>query len=638
MVSTGLRRVGMSGKPSRWQPYAYEVYPVNFVYLTGERQGRMLSSFQSFLNSLSRPLEILAVKTRSRVMVEERGFETTYYKFYMESLGEPIDVLLDSAGFKFIRVTEIPRPEVAVSRPTLLVLKDGALMKSFTVYSLPQSLPAGWLSELYGSASQVRLLVRPIPPEHATGKIQNYMRLLKGMLVSDQQAGRTPREDVLLKVRSAEAFYQALSSGATRLFELTINISVAGRDRRELYENLRAVRAMLQARLIRVDMPLFLQRDLALGRFGKKLIVDTETVSAFYPFTSAELAEAPDGVFLGVNTVSGAPIIFNPLLRVNYNMLAVGRSGSGKSFLGKILLTRLATKHKNLAFYVVDPDAEYLRVGRMLGAEVFDVVYGRPLGLDPVKIFRDNLDIAAESVASITPEPVPGELRGFLRTLVGTCESLEELYSQVLQSPDEKIRELEKYLVGLIEGPEKFLVKGEPVKFTGRMVFNLRPIGASNYLKMVCSLLIFGRLWQVLDDESFIPRHVPKLVVVDEGWWFMGMPPAAKFLEDVARRGRKRNIMLLVLTQRPADFLRVESGQALAESSATKIALGLDEASLKLLSEYFELSEDEKEFLLDAAPGFGVMVVEHDHYPARFTAFPEEYKIFTTRPSEMVGS
>jgi hypothetical protein len=619
---------------ARWQSHVYEVFPINFVYLSPSKQDKVLASFQGFLNSLNRPLEILALKTRTTVKVEDRNFETTYYKFYLESLGEPLDALLDAAGLKYLRVVEIPRPEVNISRPTLLILRDGSLMKTFTICSLPQTIPAGFLSELYGPASQIRLLIRPVAPEAATIKIQNYMRLLKGIIIADQSAGKTPREDVIFRVRDAEAFYQALASGATRLFELTVNISVTGRDRRELHENLNAVRATLQSRLIKIDAPLFLQREMTIGRFGKRLIVNTETLSAFFPFTSGELTETPGGVFLGINTISGAPIIFNPLLRPNYNMLVVGRTGAGKSFLSKIFLTRLALKHKDMGIYVVDPDGEYVQVGRLLKADRFDVVRGRPLGLDPVRIFGEDQDLAAEAIANITHEPIPGNLQGYLRTLVSISESLEDLYQRVLRNPDEKIRRLQGYLVSLVEGFEKFLVKGKPLQFTKRMIFNLRPLGESHYLKRAASLLIFGRLWHVLDDESFIPRQIPKLVIVDEAWWFMSIPPAAKFLENVARRGRKRNIILLVLTQRPADFLNSDSGRALAESSATRIALGLDESALKLLGEIFELSDDEKEYLLDATPGHGIMIVEHDHYPAYFIAFPEEYKLFTTKPGE----
>lgn len=73
----------------------------------------------------------------------------------------------------------------------------------------------------------------------------------------------------------------------------------------------------------------------------------TWTLGAFYPFVSADLIETPGGIFLGVNRLTGAPVIYDPWLRMNYNILIVGKSGSGKSYLSKMLLSRLTAKNRD---------------------------------------------------------------------------------------------------------------------------------------------------------------------------------------------------------------------------------------------------------------------------------------------------
>lgn len=87
--------------------------------------------------------------------------------------------------------------------------------------------------------------------------------------------------------------------------------------------------------------------------------MDTVTPGAFFPFVAADVIEAPDGIFLGLNRLTGAPVIFDPYLRANYNLALIGTSGSGNSFASKMMLTRLVEKRKDVAFYVVDPENGY---------------------------------------------------------------------------------------------------------------------------------------------------------------------------------------------------------------------------------------------------------------------------------------
>jgi len=617
------------------QVYAYEVFPVNFIMLQEKKQDDLADSFRRFLNGLISDIKITAVRTAKTVDVGGQRIQTEYYRFFTESIGSPIDYLLDSQGFKYQLITEVPPIEVEKVFSKHMVLSGGGLLRTYTVYGLPGSLVEGFISEAYGVAERISISVRPLPHEEAALRMGKYMRLLKSMMLADQAKGRMVREEVSMKHDMAAATYQALVSGAARLFEIKINISISGKARKELAENSKRLKQVLQSRLVKLDSPLFLQYGMATGSEGKRLIVDTGTLGAFFPFVSADIIESPGGIFLGVNRLTGAPVIYDPWLRMNQNLLIVGKPGAGKSFLSKILLSRLVEKNRNLAFFIIDPENEYGNVGRLLGAEVVEVRSDRPLGLDPVQIFADSKDSAANLLADMVKVP-SGKVHSTLRTIVGRSEDIFDVYEH--SPPDVK-----DYLESIVDGPDRFLIAGEPLKFTNRMVFNLKnlhrefELGPEKSMALQsASVLIFSKIWSMIEDSNFLPIQIPKLVIVDEVWLYTSIPASSRFLEGVSRRGRKRNVVFLLNTQRVADVLEGAGGRALVENCASKVLLRQDEASMGLVSDTFGLSDAEKEAIIEFDPGQGILIAEAVHIPVDFIATKEEYALFTTKPTEKV--
>ena len=601
------------------------------------RQDALVNNFRRLLNSLTCKVKMVILKVERKVRVFDQEVPTEYYRFFVESYGSPLDHFFDRLGYKYQRVTEVPSVQPVKIFRKHIALPGGRLMRTYTVYRLPGSLVEGFISETYGVADRITITVEPLPPDLAASKMSRYLRVLRGILLAEQSKGRSPSEELRMRHDMAAATYQALVSGATRLFKVKVNISVVGGGLKELNEKANWLKQILQGRMVRVDSPMFMQYGLALGEEGKTLIMDSETLGAFFPFVSADLIEAPGGIFLGVNRDTGAPVIFDPWLRMNQNILIVGKPGSGKSFTTKLMLTRLAAKMRDLAFYIVDSENEYGYLGRLLGAEVVDVRRGKPLGLDPVRLFGSSKDTAANILADLA-RINDGKLRSHLRTVVGKSDDIFDVYHHADS-------ELKDYLEPLIDGPDSFLVTGEPLNFTGRMVFNLKSLHSEfktsreeSTTLHAASVLIFSKIWNVLDNPSFLPIQTPKFVAVDEVWLYTSMPASAGFLETVSRRGRKRNISFILCTQRASDVLEGISGRALVENCASKILLRQDEAAINLVSEVFGLSEAEKDELLDFKEGQAILIAENVHIPVDFLATKEEYSVFTTKPAERIIS
>ena len=623
----------MSRKLEEKTVYAYEVFPINFNLLPDEKQAEVVDRFKGFLNALSKPLRIHAVKSKKAVDLGGESFEATYYRFFMESFGSPIDHLLAHMGLKYQRVMEVPNFEPVKVFRRYVALPDGMLTKAYTIYALPGSLIEGFITETYGAADRVLVDVKPLPPDQAVRRIDRYAKLIGGLRIADLSKGRSVPKEVELKVAMVNELHDKLISGLARLFEVKANMVVTGKDRSELRGNERVLKEILQARLVHVDSPSYLQYEIMTGDEGKRLFVDTDTLACFFPFLSEDVIETPGGIFLGFNTMTGAPVIYDPLLRMNQNMMIVGKAGAGKSFTSKILLSRLAVRYKNLAFFIIDPENEYGYVGQALGAEVVNIQPDMLLGLDPVQIFTDSKDTAAAIIADIT-RIREDELYDELRNVVGISSTIFEVFKN-------SSKQLRQRLKNLVDGADRFLVAGDPLPFSRRMIFNLSALHRAYQLSpersvtlQAANVLIFSKVWQMIDNPNFIPLQDAKLVIVDEVWMYLAMPAAARFLEAVARRGRKRNVIFIVNTQMASDVFAGAGGKALAENCATKILMRQDESAVKLVAEAFGLSSYEMDAVLEFEAGQAILIAENIHIPVRFMATKDEYALFTTKPTE----
>ena len=100
-----------------------------------------------------------------------------------------------------------------------------------------------------------------------------------------------------------------------------------------------------------------------------------------------------------------------------------------------------------------------------------------------------------------------------------------------------------------------------------------------------------------------------KRVIVDEAWMLLPYPEAVDFLNTMARRARKRNVSLAIISQRFQDFYEKPEAQAVLTSSDTKLFLAQDKSEIEQLREVFKLSEGEASFLVTCTKGEGLLKV-----------------------------
>lgn len=136
------------------------------------------------------------------------------------------------------------------------------------------------------------------------------------------------------------------------------------------------------------------------------------------------------------------------------------------------------------------------------------------------------------------------------------------------------------------------------------------------------------------EDKS---KASKKRVLVDEAWMLLPYPEAVDFLNTMARRARKRNVSLAVISQKFQDFYEKQEVQAVLTSSETKLFLAQDKSEIQYLKEVFKLSEGEAGFLITCNRGEGLLKVGGDSAIIGIQPTRKEFEFVETNLSKQAA-
>jgi type IV secretory pathway VirB4 component len=135
-----------------------------------------------------------------------------------------------------------------------------------------------------------------------------------------------------------------------------------------------------------------------------------------------------------------------------------------------------------------------------------------------------------------------------------------------------------------------------------------------------------------------VRREIKKrLVIIDEAWWIMRQEIGAEFLLNAVKRGRKYNLAITNITQDAEDFLNSPYGKPIITNSAIVFLMKQAQATIDLCGQVFALSEGEKQFLLQAERGQGIILVSQRKVPIYILPSYAEDQIIKTRPEQLIA-
>lgn len=222
-------------------------------------------------------------------------------------------------------------------------------------------------------------------------------------------------------------------------------------------------------------------------------------------------------------------------------------------------------------------------------------------------------DITPETDPALWPERIP--LMSDLEDILSTMEGAESL-----------VRRLQKFTRGAYS---QFFNQPSNVSITNRLVvFGIRDM--EDELRPMAMFIILRYIWKT------ITSHLKKrILVVDEAWWLMKTEDGASFLFGTVKRCRKYWLGVTTITQDANDFMKSDYGKPIITNSALKFLMKQSPATIDMLQKTFNLTDEEKNLLLECPVGEGLFFAGTKHVAIKTVASYTEDQIITTSPEQL---
>ena len=205
-------------------------------------------------------------------------------------------------------------------------------------------------------------------------------------------------------------------------------------------------------------------------------------------------------------------------------------------------------------------------------------------------------------------------------------------YSYLLKVMKQYIRDYDGQMA-YFDGQSTFeLLEGSP--FINLDISQLE----ERFARPLAQQILLSWIWEkyVKKNSEDRTKAKKKRVLVDEAWMLLPYPEAVDFLNTMARRARKRNVSLAIISQRFQDFYEKPEAQAVLTSSDTKLFLAQDKAEIEYLKEVFKLSEGEAGFLVTCLKGEGLLKVGSDSAIIQVRPTQKEFEFVETNLNKLV--
>ena len=333
----------------------------------------------------------------------------------------------------------------------------------------------------------------------------------------------------------------------------------------------------------------------------------TTTLAAAFPFIS-DMLQDDRGICIGSNSY---PVFIDFFkrnnVRVNSNMIVIGKSGSGKSFATKSLLAHLAAD--NTKIYICDPEREYVKLSQTLHGNSIDVGNAGRGRFNPFHIYPAMLDDEEgvefddtfenhlrflESFFRIVMEGIRNDALEMLNGLVAMLyrlkgidkhtdfsmleaehfpifQELFDLAKKYLAAATDDFskvnyRTLTTYLEKFSEGGRYSGLWNGPASIRTNenfFVFDFLTLLANKNQTVANAqmLLVFKYLdGEIIKNRDYNKKFKTKrriIIVVDEAHVFIDeqRPIALDFMFQMAKRIRKYDGMQIIITQNVKDFV-----------------------------------------------------------------------------------
>lgn len=493
---------------------------------------------------------------------------------------------------------------------------DGEQFRIFTVTDYPIEVPNAWAYPIFAlDESRIMVNISPVDRYKAEKDLDKSLMEMENRLQKDLRSSE--RIEAQNHVETLKELLKGIKGANEQLFNTTIHIVAKENVKKEVRAVLRQNGFKFSENFAR-QIDGFISSNVSrLDKLAKMYArgIQTSSLAACFPFISTTLHD-DRGIYIGYNQY---PVFANFFARnnerVNSNMMIIGKSGSGKSYCTKTLLTNFAAD--NTRVFILDPENEYEILCKNLGGKIIDVGNSTDGIFNPFHIYA-TLESEEGEASDVFAEHLQFMEQFFRLILPGintdAFEMLNSLIAELYRSKgidsgvdvsvlkptdfpifddllalvDGKIEVeqneyhlknlqtvrmfIEKFGTGgrnsnLWNGPASIRTNENFVCFSFRtLISNRNDIIANAQMLLVFKYLdseiIKNRDFNLkyFADQELEEDHRRVICAVDEAHVFINkkFPIALDFMAQMAKRIRKYNGMLIIITQNIKDFVGSE--------------------------------------------------------------------------------
>jgi conjugal transfer ATP-binding protein TraC len=553
-------------------------------------------------------------------------------------------------------------PKLVKDQVDSLQLND-SFCRIITANGFPRSVEPGFLDKIISSNDEfdISIHIEPFAIETMMVMLNQELQKQRADLYAEELK-RSINPSLEIKYQDTKKILDELQKGKEKLFNVSLYINCRGKTKKEVELLSRKVEAELNSLMIIPSNPIFNQKQAyqsifptANNQLNVKRNIPTNALSAFFPLTSPFLSIEDSGVMLGLNK-NKVPLIRDIYKLSNANGIVLATSGSGKSYFTKLLIARQMLNGTKVT--IIDPQSEYLGLVQECKGEIITISRTSKTIINPLDLMGH--DFVEKKLALLDIFKVMfGDLSEIQRAILDravtetyakksiTMQSwnnkkppiLSDLYKE-LEQMSKKATSVEKMTYSALlnrlymytEGVFSFLNRQTTIDFDNDLVcFNIGDM--PKQVKPTIMYLILDFVYMKMKSSK-----ERKLLVVDEAWSLLSQTSESSYIFEIVKTCRKFNLGLLLITQDVADLLSSKAGSAVLANSSYSLLLRQKPAVIDSVVKTFRLSNLEKEYLLSAQQGRGILITDNEHQELEVIASPAEHKLITTNADEIVSS
>ena len=512
-------------------------------------------------------------------------------------------------------------------------------------------LEPGWLFRLLPPGLQLTLAwhVTPLPVAWIVSYLQKQLVSMRATRILESERG-TGDPNLAGALPNTENLQRRLASSQEKAFHVATYLTVTTTTEQALDAASQRVEAAARAALCDLQPCTFRMFDgflatraAATDRLQRNRVLDTSTLSTFFPWRDADLQQV-GGLVVGRNRATGSPVLIEPFDQNRYanaNIAVFGHSGAGKTYLMSTLA--MGALGRGTHVYVIDPEHEYGNLATELGGEDVQLALGSGHAINVLDLratdrqdesrlgpaTADAVDLTA-TICGGLDEPERALIEAAVRTVFR--EEDHPLLRHVAQRLPKASR---------VAAILKRWVQGS----LGQM------FSSPTNIDLDAPIVVFGM--RELRDEMVAPVHFllaealwtrikrrdrARMLIVDELGLLFEDPTIRRFVVSMARRIRKYNGSLVFATQNPGDLLSSDQGAVVATNPAVQFFGAQRPGEAAKLQRTFHLSQQQRSFLEAARRGDFLLAAGQERLAVTVQAPPWQEELMRRARAPQAGS